>query len=189
MATMKTLLGAALAAAAVAAGVAAAQEAEEHAPPPWSTLARCAGMPAEDARLACYDAAMRAAGFKPNTEAVETEKRKRFGLSFPQVGALKHHDKTAGAQAGGGQAAPGKAEAPPKETEGEVFVELAQVGTLQPNNRLIMFTTDGAIWEQTDGDQVVAPRAGDKIRIHKEVFGGYFCDVNKYKTVRCKRDR
>jgi hypothetical protein len=196
MAAMKLILGAAAAAAALAGGVAAAQDAGEHTPPNWPTLLRCAQMPAEDARLACYDAAMRAAGYTPNAEAVAAEKRKRFGLSFPQVSILKHREKETGEQAAGGAAAPTpsapsrRGRAPAAETEDEITVELTQVATLQPNNQLVMFTADGAIWEQTDSDQVdPVPKAGDTVRIHKGVIGGFLCDVNKYKSVRCKRER
>lgn len=166
-----------------AAGAAAAQDAP--APPSWTTLTRCAEMADEDARLACYDAAMRSAGFTPKPEAVAAEKRKRFGLSIPQVSILKHKGKEEGTEAAGG-----KPSEIPKQDENEVTVELSQVATLQPDNRLMMFTADGAIWEQVGDDPVQPfPKAGDSITIHKGKVGGYLCDVNKYKAVRCKRDR
>ncbi len=174
------------AAAALMLGVNLAQAQETPGTPPsWDTLVRCAQMPSEDARLACYDAAMRAAGFAPKPEAVTAEKHKRFGLSIPQVGLLKRHGKEEGAQAAG--ATPS---APAKESEDEITVELAQVATLQPVGKLLLFTTDGQIWEQTDTDSVSPlPKSGDSIRIHKGRIGGYLCDVNNYKSVRCRRQR
>jgi hypothetical protein len=175
---------------------AAAQAQQAGTPPSWNTLVRCAEMGQEDARLACYDEAMRSAGYQPKPEEVAAEKRRRFGLSLPQINVLKHHEKEEGEQAAGGAAAPApekhakhqKAQAP--ESEDEITVELSQVATLQPDEKLVMFTSDGEIWQQTDTTPVTPlPREGDTVHIHKGKISGYFCDVNKYQAVRCKRER
>jgi hypothetical protein len=185
--------GAVVALAAGVWGAAHAQETAPGTPPSWDTLVKCAQMANEDARLSCYDAAMRAAGYAPKPAEVAAEKRKRFGLSIPQVSILKHKGEEEGSQAAGEAqptAKPGKHAKLAEETEDEVMVEIAQVATVQPNNQLLLFTSDGQIWQQTDSDPVQPyPKAGDSIRIHKGTLGGYLCDVNKYKTVRCKRER
>ena len=120
------LLAVAAAGAVVAAAGGAMSQQAPGTPPPWDTLVRCAETASEDARLACYDAAMRAAGYAPKPAEVAAEKRKRFGLSIPKVGALKSHGKEEGAKAGGARTPP------PKENENEITVELAQVATVQP---------------------------------------------------------
>ena len=168
--------------------------------PPWATLTRCADMGDEDARLACFDAAMHAAGYTPKAENTVEAKHRRFGLSMPQIGILKRHGKEEGERAGGGEGAVtaeadkgkhGKRGAgPAQEQEDEIIVELTQVATVQPDERVILFTTDGGIWQQTDGVRPFPmPKEGDMITIHRSVLGGYTCDVNKYKSVRCKRIR
>ena len=152
-------------------------------PPAWDTLVRCAQTPDESARLACYDTAMRAAGFAPNPAAVAEEHRKGFGLSFPKMSALKRHKKEEGSQAAG--------PAPPPAPEGnpnEIEVTVDQIAITQPLGRIVIFTSDGQIWQQTDTTQVNSyPKEGETLSIHKEVLGGYLCDANKYQAVRCKR--
>lgn len=194
-------------------GAARAQDAPAGTPPAWGTLVRCAQMSDEQARLGCYDTAMRAAGYAPKPEAVEANKRERFGLSAPQLQNLNRQEQQAGEAEASGQSAraavaqarqeekqakleekQAKAEArrankAAQATEGEITVQVAQVATLKPSDRLVIFTTDGAIWEQTETDPAPLPASGDTITIHKSTFGGYLCDVSKYKAVRCKRDQ
>jgi hypothetical protein len=187
--------GAAVVATLAFSGAASAQDAPDaHTPPSWDTLVKCAQMADEDARLACYDTSMKAAGYAPNPTAVSAEKHKKFGLGVPQIGLLKKHGKEQGAAAGAsaapsGDAANGQAAPAPAEKENEITVELAQVATLRPDNRLLLITTDGQIWEQVGNDQTIVPKTGDTVRIRRNPFGGYFCDVTKYVAVRCKRDR
>ena len=166
-------------------GVALSQDSP--APPSWDTLVRCAGTPNEDSRLACYDAAMRAAGYAPKPEAVAQEHRKGFGLTIPQVNILKRHSKHEGAEAAG---TPGAAPValPPEVDQDKVTVVLDKVA-LQGNGQLLIITTEGAIWEQTDRDSSIAvlPKSGDSMIIRRGKMGGYFCDVSKYVSVRCTR--
>lgn len=179
-----------------AAGAASAQDAGAPAPgtpPPWDTLVRCAGMASEDARLSCYDAAMRAAGYAPKPAEVAAEHRRRFGLSIPQVNIIKHKGKEQGREAVAPSAPPGASPAEPapaEENPDRITLQIQQVAVVQPGGRLLIFTADGQIWEQTDSDQLIElPRAGQEMRVRRNLLGGYFCDVTKYKAVRCKRDK
>jgi hypothetical protein len=200
---------AAAAAVVLAAGaglMARAQDAAK-APPSWDTLVRCAGMADTDSRLSCYDAAMRAAGYEPKPAEVQAEKRRRFGLSFPEISLMRRHAKEEGAQAvaannsapaaapasAGAAAAP--ATAPPaakvaEDDENEVSVQLDTVARVEPTNRLLLFTTDGAIWAQTDDEMISpSPKSGQTIVIKRNRFGGYFCQFDKRNAVRCVRKR
>ena len=162
-------------------GLAAGAHAQS-TPPAWDTLVRCAQTPNESARLACYDAAMRAAGYAPNPAAVAEEHRKGFGLSLPKMGALNRHRKDEGAQAAGA-AAPA-----PEANPDRIEVTVDQVAITQPLGRILIFTTEGQIWQQTDSTTVNSyPKEGDTVEIHKGPLGGYLCDANKYQAVRCKR--
>ena len=150
-------------------------------PPAWDTLVRCAQTPDETERLACYDAAMRSAGYAPNPTAVAEDRRKKFGLSVPKVNVFKHHKKEEGSAVAG--------VAPPiEENADRVDVTVDQIAVSQPTNKVIIFTTDGQIWQQTDTTQInTYPKEGDTLEIRKEILGGYMCDVNKYQSVNCKR--
>ena len=69
-----------------------------------------------------------------------------------------------------------------------VDVTVDQIAVTQPTNKVIIFTTDGQIWQQTDTTQInTYPKEGDTLEIRKEILGGYMCDVNKYQSVNCKR--
>jgi len=163
-----------------AASVAFAQAAG--ASPSWDTLVKCAQTPDESARLACYDAAMRAAGYSPNPEAVAAEHHKAFGLSMPKVTVFKKKKQEEGAEVAG--AAP----APPVDNPNQTEITVDQIAITQPAGKIIIFSTDGQIWRQVDTTSINnLPKEGDTVPIHKEVLGGYFCDVNKYQSVRCQR--
>ena len=181
---MRVIVSRLVAAMAVTAAVAAAATAvsAQNTPPAWDTLVRCAQTPDEAARLACYDTAMRAAGFAPNPTAVAENRRHSFGLSAPKLNMFKHKKQEEGAQAAGGR------QAPPEENADRVEVTIDQVAVTQPSDRVIIFTNDGQIWQQTDTTQLNGlPKEGDSMVIHKERLGGYLCDVTKYQAVRCKR--
>jgi len=131
----------------------------------------------EGDRLNCYDAAMRAAGYAPKPEAVTAARHKLFGLAAPNI--LKHKDKREAA------AAPSTV----REDADNVTVTLEQVARLH-DNKLLLITTEGAIWEQTDDVEVApTPKAGQEMTIRRNRFGGYFCDASRYKSVRCTRSR
>ncbi len=192
---MKTNMAMTLRAAALAAAfglgltgaVSAQDRAPKGAPPPWDALVKCAETADDDASLACFRSAMRAAGYAAKPEAVAEEHRHRFGLSMPKLGVLRHQSKEAGVKTAG------QASEAPKSRQDEnddgVTVTLAQVATLF-DGKLLFITADGAIWEQLDEDAVdPRPKQGMEMLIHKGQFGGDFCDASKYKSVRCQRTK
>ena len=169
------------------------QEAATPAPPSWQTLVRCAQMGDDDDRLGCYDDAMRAAGFAPRPEAVAQARRRLFGLTVPQLNILKGKPNKAeqeGAGEGRGKHAKrsGGGEAP-KEDQDNITVVLAKIAS-QGDGRLLFITSDGQIWEQTETEPVAPwPKEGYAMPIHRNRLGGYFCDVSRFKEVRCRRVR
>lgn len=181
------------------AGAARAQEAPAGAPPSWPTLIHCAQLTSDDAQLACFKAAMKAAGYAPKAAEVTAERHHRFGLSAPQLGILKRKDKAQGEQTAAqgapppaattaGAAPPPPGVAPHVESENDVFVKLERVALLPPQNRLLLVTTDGGIWEQTDSEIIAPmPREGQSMEIRKNAFGGYLCVFDKHQGARCKR--
>ncbi len=164
---------------ALAGGAASSQDNASGTPPPWPSLVRCAEMGDEGDRLNCYDAAMRSAGFAPKPAAVTAARHRLFGLTAPKIGVGRHKDKdkVETAKASGG------------EDEDNVTVTLGQVARLH-DDKLLLITTEGAIWEQTDSVEVQpGPKEGQPMTIRRGPLGGFFCDVNKWKSVRCTRTR
>jgi hypothetical protein len=155
------------------------------APPSWDTLVKCAEIGDQVDRLACYDRAMKAAGYAPKPEAVSEARHKRFGLPAPHIPALSHKAPKEPKAPKSEQAASGA----PEENEGNISVTLAKVGT-EATGKLLLITTEGQIWEQTDPDIIVQlPKEGYVMSVHKGPLGGFFCDISKFKSVRCTRIR
>jgi hypothetical protein len=66
---------------------------------------------------------------------------------------------------------------------------IASVGDT-PLGRILLTSTDGAVWEQTDGDAVgERPSPGDTFKVSKGAVGGYLCNVTRWQAVRCQRDK
>ncbi len=162
----------------LAGGVASSQDNTSGTPPPWPSLVRCAEMGDEGDRLNCYDAAMRSAGYAPKPAAVSAARHRLFGLATPKIAlGRKSKDKVETAKASSG------------EDENNVTVTLGQVARLH-DDKLLLITTEGAIWEQTDQVEVQpGPKEGQSMTIRRGPLGGFFCDVNKWKSVRCTRTR
>jgi hypothetical protein len=186
-------------------GVASAQDAPPGvSPPSWQVLKGCADKPSDAEVLACFRAAMREAGYKPSSE-VASAKRRQFGLPLP---TLHKHAKpvqpstevaqaapAAGPSEPSSQAAPAAPRPAPAaepeasdEDSGHITVTLSDVGLIPPLNRLLLVTTDGAVWKQTDDETVSpTPKPGQSFQILKNAFGGYFCKFDKRNMVRCVR--
>jgi len=185
----------------LSASVAMAQDVPAGAPPAWPTLIHCAQLPDDDAQLACFKAAMKAAGYAAKPAEVTAERHHRFGLSMPDLNLLKKKQVEAGqaaasAPAAAGPVGPPAAEpvppppgvAPHAESENDVFVKLERVALMPPNDRLLLVTTDGGIWEQTDSDTIAPlPKPGQSMEIRKNAFGGFLCIFDKHQGARCKR--
>ena len=155
-------------------------------PPSWDSLIPCAqkGDPVEGFR--CYQAAMRAAGYAPNPEIAAVERRRKFGLSLPSLGS---HKSAAKPRAEVAQATPDARAAPPQEEpEDRVTVKLEQVALIPPLNRLLLVTTEGGIWQQTDSETVSpTPKPGETMTVIRGKIGGYFCQFDRVTKVRCIR--
>ncbi len=131
----------------------------------------------------CYQAAVRAAGYAPNAEIVAQDRRRKFGLPAISLGSHKPKEpKAETAQAGPRAAAPEEA------AEDRIAVKIEQVALIPPLNRLLIVTTDGAIWQQTDSETVSpTPRPGSSMTVVRGKISGYFCQFDRLNKVRCIR--
>lgn len=164
-----TLIGAA---SAFAPSMAAAE-----APTP-RTAADCRAIADFTLRGQCWDSLDKA-----NQQDSQALQKRQFGLgpTAPSDAAVKpKREKVAKAK-----------KAPKPENDGvhSLILTLADVQNT-PRGLLLMTATDGAVWEQTDGDAVPGdPVPGDSLKVSKGILGGYFCQVSRWQVVRCQRDR
>jgi hypothetical protein len=126
-------------------------------------------------RGACWDALDQA-----NQQDKQIEKKRDFGLGLhlPSVSAIKPKAEKVARLA--------------DEEKAELknlTLTVSQVDD-SPLGRLIMTSTDGAVWEQTDGDPVnQRPEPGDTVEVSKGFMGGYLCKLTRWQSVRCQRDQ
>ena len=166
---------------------AAAQPVPAGPPPSWDALIPCAQKADPVEGFKCYQGALRAAGYAPNPEIAATERRRKFGL--PSLPLLSHKpDSKPTSKSAQGQPGPAPAAAPQEEPQDRVTVALEQVALIPPLNRLLLVTTEGAIWQQTDSETVSpTPKPGASMTIVHGRISGYFCQFDRVTKVRCVR--
>lgn len=144
------------------------------APQPKSA-ADCRAIADFNLRGQCWDSLDKA-----NQQETQATKKREFGLGLhlPSTAAVKPRKEDVARQA--------------RRNEGEIksmTLTLASVGNT-PLGKLVLTASDGAVWEQTDSDQVTSmPEPGDTVKVSKGALGGYMCQVSRWQAVRCQRDR
>jgi hypothetical protein len=142
----------------------------------WSSVARCAQEDSERARHTCLDRVLRDAGLLTN-EMHAQQQRRAFGLDDQRVPA------------------PQAASAPPPVPAAPEQPERLEVGIASVqkalDGRLLVTTTEGAVWLQTETvDMPRPPVAGDRMTIRKGAMAGYRCSLaTTHLTYRCARSR
>ena len=134
------------------------------------TAAQCRAMTDFTARGQCWDDLDRA-----GLQDQKVVKKRDFGLGAkaPSVAAIK---------------APKAREPEAVEVRGLTLTLASVVDTAV--GHILLISTDGAVWEQTDGDAIQnRPEPGDTVEVSKGMFGGYMCQVTRWQSVRCQRDQ
>jgi hypothetical protein len=144
------------------------------APTPKSA-ADCRAISDFNLRGQCWDALDKA-----NQQETRATKKREFGLGLhlPSVAAVKPRKEKVAREA-----------RRDSEEVRSLTLTLASVEST-PLGHLLLTANDGAVWEQTDSDTVTrAPSPGDTIQVSKGMMGGYMCQVSRWQSVRCQRDR
>jgi hypothetical protein len=134
------------------------------------TAAECRAMTDFTARGQCWDDLDRA-----GLQDQKVVKKREFGLGAkaPSVAAIKET----------------RARKPDAVEVHGLTLTLASVVDTAVGH-ILMISTDGAVWEQTDGDAIQSrPAPGDTVEISKGMLGGYMCQVTRWQSVRCQRDQ
>jgi hypothetical protein len=179
----------AMAGAAAGAGLAAQPDAKVQAKV-LQDLQACPKIAEDAKRLACYDTAARAL-IQAETEGevvvvdraqVREVRRQSFGFQIPSLNIFSR----------GGDDKPSTPKAAARAKEEEEDANRAVVtlaGAVRgPDGKILLTTSEGAVWAQTDALPVDRlPAAGAQVIIVKGRIGGFFCDVTRYQSVRCER--
>jgi len=79
-----------------------------------------------------------------------------------------------------------------KPEDGEIRELTLTIASVQEaaQGRIILTSTDGAVWEQTDSDKIDSmPSPGQTFQVSKGFMGGFMCHLTRWQTVRCQRDQ
>jgi unsaturated rhamnogalacturonyl hydrolase len=143
----------------------------------WAAITRCATVKSASARYSCMDAVLRDAGLltaaseaKPVAVPKPTPVPKLIAEPKPAVSAPP-------------------AAMPPVASSDRIAATLARVQRT-PDGRWQLSTTDNAIWQQTEHENVLPePKAGQDITIRKGSLGSFRCELPTHVTFRCVRTR
>jgi hypothetical protein len=168
---------------AVLAAVAAALAAQAAAQTPaqrataFTEVLACRKLTDDAARLACFDkasAGMEAAEKAGDIVVVDREqaratRRQAFGFSLPSLTIFDRGEKP------------------------EALDQLAATAKRAwrgGDNKWRVELEDGAVWAQTDNENVGRPpKAGSRVEIRKASMGGYFMNLDGQRAVRARRER
>lgn len=148
-------------------------------------LTDCRKLTDDAARLACYDKAAGAfdqAEAKGDIVVVDREqatavRRQAFGFTLP---SLSLFDRPKGEGADKGQKA---------EPLDRVTATLARAYR-QSGGRWVMELEDGAVWTQTDVEDLPrGAKTGSKVEIRKAAMGSYFVNVDGQRAIRASRTK
>jgi len=146
---------------------------------PPKSAADCRAISDFNLRGACWDALDKST--QQATETAKETKKREFGLGLhlPAVAAVKPRKEDVAREE--------------KRNREEIKAQMLTLADVQntPHGQLLLTSTDGAVWEQTDNDAVngEGPVPGDTVKVSKGMLGGYMCQVSRWQTVRCQRDR
>lgn len=175
---MKTVSALVVAASLLGAAPVAAQDAvspQER----WGQVAACAAQRSNEARHACVDAVMRAAGVLER-EAEVAINRENFGRVAPPPPPPPQV-----AQSAPRSAPPPVVTAPAPLTGISTRVAAVRTGA---DRRIVVTTTEGAVWRQADTGAIRRPpRVGEVFAVEEGALGSYRCTFNETTTFRCER--
>jgi hypothetical protein len=168
-------------AARAAAGLVTAIPLAAAAPPPAGAPATravvaCRALTDDTQRLACYDKAVAAMSEAEKTGDLLTidraqrqaVRRQAFGLSLPSFTLFDKGEK-------------------PEEAD-RITVKLASARQ-DPYRRWILKLEDGAVWLQTDDNELSnEPHAGSTVEIRKGALGSFFMKVDGQPAIRVRRE-
>jgi hypothetical protein len=200
----------ALGTAAATNGASAETAAIDDADSGWRAVSDCAAQPSKEARHACLDNVLRRAGLL-TPERETRQQRERFGLkgearapastpasaSAPAPASAPAHASaspspspvTPAPSPSSASPAPSAPPSTPPAVPSIVEVELARISTTH-DEKLILTTTEGAVWRQIDGGAILPqPAAGHRMTIRRASMGSFLCEVRRNVGFRCSRTR
>ena len=153
----------------------------------WSAVGRCAAISNERARHDCLDDVLRNAGLLTR-QAEATERRRQFGATAPAAPPAPSAAPAAPASAPASASVPAAA-APRVEAVDRLEAAIATI-VKGADGKLVLTTTEGAVWRQTDSDTIPRlPAAGEIVRIRKASFSSFLCELPSHHTFRCTRTK
>jgi hypothetical protein len=153
----------------------------------WSAITLCARIAKDSDRHVCLDDALRNAGLMPaHPTAAPVPAAGTTSLAGAAAPAALAPDSASPAQSKESRTDFGLQ---PKTSREPAVARTLQV-TLkrvdQTDGKLLLTTTEGAIWKQVESMSVwPVPTGGQTMTIERGSFGAFFCEPSKYVSFRC----
>ncbi len=148
----------------------------------WNQVVACAAERSVEARHACVDSVLRAAGALDVAREVAVN-RENFGRE--ERAAPPPPPPPPAPAVAASVAAPARVAAPPPVTGITTRVASARLGG---DRKLRVTTSEGAVWQQVDNDAIRRlPREGEAFEVREGSLGSYRCTFNETTTFRCER--
>ncbi len=165
----------------------------------WSAITLCAHIAKDSDRHACLDDALRNAGLMPGhptaapvpTEGAVPGAGAVAPAAAPEAAAPATQERDSASAAAPSKESRADFGLQPKTSRRPGVAQTLQV-TLrrvdQAEGKLLLTTTEGAIWKQVESADVwPVPTGGQSMTIVSGSFGGFFCKPSKYVSFRCFR--
>jgi hypothetical protein len=150
----------------------------------WNQVVACATQRSVEARHACMDDVLRAAGALDTATEVAVN-RENFGREERAVPPPPPSAPPPAPVAAAAVAVPARVAPPPPVTG--ISTRVASV-RLSGDRKLRVTTTEGAVWQQSDSDTIRRmPREGEAFEVREGSLGSYRCTFNETTTFRCER--
>lgn len=155
----------------------------------WSAITLCARIAKDRDRHVCLDDALRNAGLMPAPQ--NAAPASAAGTSSPAralAPAAQAPDSASPAQSKESRADFGLQPKAPREPAVARTQQVSLSRVDQVDGKLLLTTTEGAIWKQVESSSVwPVPTGGQTMTIESASFGGFFCKPSKYVSFRCFR--
>ena len=165
----------------LAAGAASAQPAAGDSALAQS-MAACGQIANMQKRVACYDA-LNQRTQPPTPQAKVETKRRDFGFSVPK--AIKPPNLLA-APAAAARLAKVRPADPAEEGVNQITTRVDHTRR-GPTGQLVLVTAEGSVWMLENDSPMLQPAKGAEVLIRRGSLGSLFCDLDRFRAIRCKR--
>jgi hypothetical protein len=141
----------------------------------WAAMAECGAIRNADRRHACMDDVLQQAGVLSGAQVAQ-EVREEFGKENRPAPVAAPRSQPAQASAAPARTAP----------LDEIVSTVATVRAIG-YHRVRVTAADGSVWDQTQDEDLLEPRQGERFSVERGSMNSFLCQVGRSSRYRCQR--